>query len=374
MRIGVDTRDLTIAHTGTRTYLEESLAALQTLHKDIVTLHPQDTEVATKRDLVTKISGHASFYYWKMFQLPQVAKQHQCDILFCTDFTIPMGSPIPAIPVFHGANFWVNPQQYNKVWRTLFNLMTVPAAKRAPKVVTTTEFARKELIQHVGFTPDQIVAIPIAPKTKAIQPISELDVDKFLAEYEIDRNIPFLLHVGVMEKRKNLVRLIQAFKLFQEQTPIPHQLILVGRRAPQVDMDDSQNIVNTINQLGLQNSVKMVGHVTDEALPAFYQGATMFVFPADREGFGIPVLEAFSQNLPVAAANSSAIPEVAGDAAILFDPYDPQAIASAMLRIAQEPALRQELIEKGKLRRQNFGWDKTAQQLIDLFERVLKQQ
>ncbi|MCC6454913.1 MAG: glycosyltransferase family 4 protein [Caldilineaceae bacterium] len=372
MRIGIDIRDLGIARTGARTYLEETLSALQSASgHEVVPLHPQNVATTRDRSRFARVAEHAAFAYWKQVQLPLMAKERQCDVLFCTDYTVPLQTSIPAIPVFYDASFWAHPEQYNWIWRKSLDLLTVPAAKRAPAVVTISEFARKNIIAYTGISPDRIIAIPIAPKTKATHSLADADVSAILARYTIDVDVPYILHVGVMEKRKNLVRLVEAFALFQQQVGTPYQLVLVGQPGPRADMDDSANIREAVTALGLADSVRMAGHVPDEALPALYQGASMFVFPSLREGFGIPILEAFNHDLPVAAANSSAIPEVAGDAALLFEPTDPQDIAAAMLRVAGNEVLRNQLIGKGRARRQQFSWDKTAQELITLFERVI---
>lgn len=374
MRIGIDTRDLLIARTGAKTYLEESIAAFQSMPGlEVVCLSPQQFSSGRKRNSFKKIADQGAFIRWKQFDLPRLAKQQGCDLLFCTDYTVPLYSSIPAIPVFYDANFWINPTQYNWLWRKSLNLLALPAAKKAPAVVTISEFARADIIAYTGIRPEQIHAIHIAPKTQATITLPANDIQAILNQHQIDPTKPFILHVGVLEKRKNLARLVEAFAIFSQQASVPHQLVLVGQPGPRADMDDSENVKQKIAQLQLGDSVKLIGYVPDDSLAAFYQGASMYVFPSLREGFGIPVLEAYSQNLPVAAATGSAMPEIAGDAALLFDPYDPQAIASAMLRIAEDATLRHDLIEKGKLRRQDFGWDKTAQRLISLFENVVNQ-
>jgi glycosyltransferase involved in cell wall biosynthesis len=187
-------------------------------------------------------------------------------------------------------------------------------------------------------------------------------------------SVLFSLHVGVLEKRKNLPRLVEAFARFSTWIEHPYHLILVGPVGPKRDMDDSASIRATIERLGLEKSVVLVGHVPDHDLPAFYQGATFFVFPSLREGFGIPVLEAFNNDLPVVAADSTAIPEVAGDAALLFEPTDVEAMAQAMLRVATDNDLRASLVRRGRERTRLFSWDRTASRLIDLFEQILNQE
>lgn len=374
MRIGVDTRDLLLARTGARTYLVEVLAALERVAgpHEIIPLSPQRAGSTRRANALDKIREHMAFTWWKQVELPRLAAAKGCDVIFCTDFTAPLAAGAKTVPVFHDGNFWVNPEHYNRWWRLLINTFAVPAAKRSPAVVTVSAFAREEIAAHTGIPLERIVVIPNAAKSSTTAPPSPEETARILAGYELDAQTPYVLHVGVLEKRKNLVRLVEAFALFCKQVGQPYQLVLVGQPGPRQDMDDSANIRASIERLGLTGCVRLIGYVPDEHLPAFYQGATLLVFPSLREGFGIPILEAFSSRLPVAAANSSAIPEVAGDAALLFDPSDAEAIAAAMLRLAQDADLRQELIGRGLRRTALYSWDRTAHELLTLFERIAK--
>jgi glycosyltransferase involved in cell wall biosynthesis len=306
-------------------------------------------------------------------QLPRLARAKGCDILFCTDFTAPLVTQARPVPVFYDGNFWVTPAHYNRWWRLLMNATAIPAARRAPAVVTISEFSRREIAQYTGIAPERIVAIPIAPKTATRTVLPAAAVAATLARYGLEAGAPFALHVGVLEKRKNLVRLVEALARVQAAGGQPRQLVLVGQPGPRQDMDDSANIRAAIARLGLAECVRLIGHVPDGDLPAFYQGAALFVFPSLREGFGMPVLEAFSSRLPVAAADSSAIPEVAGDAALLFDPLDVDAIAAALRRLAEDDGLRAALVERGVARAAGYSWERTARELVALFARIVEQ-
>jgi glycosyltransferase involved in cell wall biosynthesis len=372
MRIGVDIRDLLLARTGARTYLAEVLAALERTagSHSIVALSPRRAEPIPRKNALDKMREHAAHTWWKQVELPRLAAARGCSVLFCTDFTAPLISRARPVPVFFDGNFWVTPEHYNRLWRILMDVTAIPAARRAPVVVTISEFSRQEIAEHTGIPPERIVAIPIAPKSATTATLTPEETGRVLARYDLDQGTPYVLHVGVMEKRKNLVRLVEAFAQFLQRVSKPYRLVLAGQPGPRQAMDDSANIRAAVARLGLIDSVRFVGHVSDADLPALYQGAAMFVFPSLREGFGIPVLEAFSSRLPVAAANSSAIPEVAGDAALLFDPHDPAAIAEAMTRLAEDSGLRMALVERGLARAPLYSWDRTARELLALFERV----
>jgi glycosyltransferase involved in cell wall biosynthesis len=371
MRIAIDTRDLLLARTGARTYLVEVLAALERVAAPhvIVPLAPRRPP-PVRRDAASKIREHLAFTWWKQVELPRLAQANRCDVIFCTDFTAPLVAKARPVPVFFDGNFWVTPEHYNRWWRLLIDKTAIPAARRAPAVVTISEFSRQEIAHYTHIPLARIAAIPIAPKTATKVALSPADTVRILHGYGLDDGTPFVLHVGVLEKRKNLVRLVEAFDRFRRQVGEPYQLVLVGQPGPRQDMDDSANIQAAVARLGLADCVRLIGHAPDADLPAFYQGAALFVFPSLREGFGMPILEAYSSRLAVAAANSSAIPEVAGDAALLFDPTDVDDMAAAMLQLAQDPALRAELIERGLQRTALYSWERTARELLALFERI----
>ena len=180
----------------------------------------------------------------------------------------------------------------------------------------------------------------------------------------------FLLHIGVLEKRKNLPRLVEAFALAKQQLPAGYRLALVGQPGPKQDLDDSRVIKETIQQHGLEASVLMTGYVSDDELPTFYQCASCFVFPSLYEGFGLPMLEAFANDLPLTAANAASIPEIAGDAALFFDPHDVHDMARKIVRVVNEDALRRNLIKAGRRRMKDFSWEKTAQEIIRIMDLV----
>lgn len=374
MRIGVDTRDLQIARTGARTYLAEILSAFERVAAPhvIVPLTPKNAETARSGSTIGKIREHVAYTWWKQVELPRLAKANCCDVIFCTDYTVPLISHAKTIPVFHDGNFWVTPEHYNRLWRVLMDVFAVPGAKRSPAVVTVSEFSRQEIAAHTGIVLEKIIVIPNAPKTSTATSLPAADLLQVLARYDLADRVPYILHVGVLEKRKNLVRLVEAFALFKERVQVPYRLVLVGQPGPRQAMDDSINIQAAIRRLGLADYVRLIGYVSDTDLPALYQGAAMFVFPSLREGFGIPILEAYNSRLPVAAANSSAIPEVAGGAALLFDPNNTNEMAESMAKLAQDASLRSTLIEQGLKRMSCYSWDRTARELISLFERTVE--
>jgi glycosyltransferase involved in cell wall biosynthesis len=177
----------------------------------------------------------------------------------------------------------------------------------------------------------------------------------------------YLLHIGTLQPRKNLVRLIQAFSNLQSQIS-NLSLVLAGSKGWLYD-----EIFAEVKQLGLENHVLFPGRVIEEDKAALISGAAAFVFPSLYEGFGLPVVEAMQCGTPVICSNTSSLPEVAGDAALLIDPLDVDALAEAMARLVVNAALRQALVERGYIQAQRFSWQACATRVLTVLERVAGQ-
>ncbi|MDN3669273.1 glycosyltransferase family 1 protein [Echinicola jeungdonensis] len=358
IRIAIDTRDLFLAKTGTRTVLEEVINGFKKDHEvEVVEIRPK--AFSPPRTKIEKAVEHIRFFWWKEVQLPLSVKKNQCDVLICNDYVVPYFLPkgIKAFPIFHGCNIWELPQHYNKYWRFFFTKMAVLAAKRAKAIFTVSEFSKERLIALFNFAPSKVKVIPLGPKRSLLSPKPLVNIEN----YGIKEGEKFLLHVGVMEKRKNLVKLIEAFSKIIDRNL---KLVLVGQRPPKIFSDDYKNIVSTISRLNLNDKVILTGYVTDEELFTLYSRASAYVFPSLYEGFGIPVIEAYHFSLPVAASNRGALPEVIGNGGLLFDPNDVDDIADKLKRISNLSELETDKFQIGQKEKiRGFQWEKTINEI-----------
>lgn len=377
LKIGIDTRDMNIAKTGTRTYLEEMLNALKKFDSrcEVIEMSPLFTKkkLLRQESSLSKIWSHISYHWWKQIVLPIRCYRKNCDVIFCTDYAVPIFSPIIKIPVFHDVNFWANPVHYNRLWRFLLDVLVVPAARSADVVVTVSEFSKSEIIKYLGFESEKISVIPNAPK-----PFNKKGNKSHPEDISFDNKIlstkltaPFILHVGVMEKRKNLVRLVDAFDNLKSSLSYPLQLILVGQKGPKKDLDDSKAIMERINRSKYKDDIILPGYVSDADLEKIYGEALLFAFPSLREGFGIPVLESFQHGVPVVASNACAIPEVGQDAVEYFDPNDIDQMSNAILKIIEGESLRKKMSTQGFEIVEEYSWEKSAEKFLDLLEKII---
>lgn len=360
--VGVDVRDLQISKSGVKTYLEELCKEFAKPDTSIDFVFIQNRiPVYTGNNPWGKLIEHVRFQWWKQIMLPLKAKIRGCDVLFCTDFFVPVFSwGIKTVPVFHDAFFWEYPEHYNKYWRILFIQLGLRAAKKSACIVTPTKYTQKQIAHYSGINPNKIIPIHEGPKRFAakdtVNPIGK----------------PYILHIGTAEKRKNLPFLINAFaeliKTAADMIPPNLCLVLAGQFTNKSTINDAPAIMATIEALALEDRVILTGYLPDEAVPAYYTHAACYVFPSMNEGFGIPILEAFQYGTPVLIANNSCLPEVADDAALSFDPTDQAALVAQLKTILTNQSQRETLIAKGKERMKQFTWESAAAEIKKVFK------
>lgn len=372
IRVGIDIRDLRIAKTGQKTVTEE-------LCKQFAASTNEDFSFIFIDSVLPVYTGkvkwklmieHIRYHFWKQCVLPLKAWYKKCDIVFCVDYFVPyLHLNFKTVEVFHDAFFFEYPEHYNKLWLQLFHKLAMPAAKRCSVIMTTTEYAKGRIAELTGIDRNKMAVIPLAPKTisekKALTVIPE-HVQSFIHK-------KYVLHVGVMEKRKNLPALIKAFALLLERTGDDLYLVLVGQGNGKIFSDDSVQVQQAIAHSGWGHKIICTGYLPDAEVDMVYQHASLYVFPSVNEGFGIPVLEAFKANIPVLVANNTSLPEVGGDAVLTFDPYDVEDICSKMQQVISNPETADLLITKGKERLLNFSWEKAVTALKKEFRNIVEQ-
>ncbi len=368
--IGVDIRDLRVAMTGTKTYLEELCLQFKKMESEELKFHFLDSKrtIIIGKTKFHKVLSHLSFHLWKQFILPYRTWKHGCKVLFCTDNFVPLLKfRFKTVPVFHDAFFFEDPEHYNRLWVWLYRLTAIPAARRSAMIITPTHYAKKQIIKYTGFPETKLISIPEGPKSLILH-ADQLN-DKLLTKLGLSSK-KYILHVGLMSKRKNIPALIRAFKKLKDEGHHDIKLVLAGKIDEKQNSNDFPLIQQTIINCGLEKEVILTGYLNNNELSMIYAHALMYVFPSTNEGFGIPVLEAFYNQVPVLIANNTCLPEVGGDAVITFDPYSDDDIYEKMSRLISNPDLQKLLINKGKHRLKEFSWEKTAQELVRIFRQI----
>jgi len=274
------------------------------------------------------------------------------------------------VVTIHDLVSFLFPETVPRKYSLYMRLMTRVAARSADRIIAVSGATKVDLQRTLGIPDDKIAVIheAVAPEFGVAPEPSA--VGAVVRRYGIRR--PYCLFVGNLEPRKNLNRLIEAFALLKargSQGSGSHQLVLAGTRAWLYS-----GIFRAVEAHGLASEVVFTGYVAPGDLPALYAGAACFVFPSVYEGFGLPVLEAMSAGTPVVASRAGAIPEVAGDAALLVDAGRAPEIAEAIEAVLGDAALRARLVARGRARAQTFTWEAVARQTLAIYESVHSRQ
>jgi glycosyltransferase involved in cell wall biosynthesis len=356
MHIGIDiSRIATATRTGTEHYTYELLAALaridQTNQYSLycnsvpARLPPLGPAMTLRPMPLPRLWTHARLSAELLTNPPET--------LFVPAHVLPLGTPLArrtrAVVTVHDLGYLHFPAAHTRAQRLMLRLTTAWSARVAHHVLAISHATRDDLVRlaHVPAAKVTVVHHGVRTWQANLQDLT-------------DANRRYFLYVGTVQPRKNLVRLIEAFACFCNQASTSGiELVLVGKRGWL-----SEAIERRASELGVAERVRFLGYVPDEELPALLHGALAFVFPSLYEGFGMPVLEAMAAGVPVLTSNTSSLPEIAGDAALLVDPTDTAAIAGGLARLAGEPALRAELHRKGLARAAAFTWERCAEETL----------
>ncbi|MBF2067130.1 MAG: glycosyltransferase family 4 protein [Calothrix sp. C42_A2020_038] len=286
--------------------------------------------------------------------------------------------------IVHGTNYSVYPCHQSFKVMNLYDLTFVKypnyidsvvakyteRVKRCLKwtdlVMTISESSKRDIVEYLNVDPDKIYVTPLASRYDS-NSLSARKSEILLDRFNYDFSRPYLLFVSTIEPRKNINALITAFNYLKSKYHIPHNLVLIGKKGWRYEP-----IFNAINDSPWSESIYHLDYLSDELVALFYSKADVFVYPSHYEGFGLPVLEAMTLGAPVISSNSSSIPEVAGDAAVLINPAEPIELAESILKVISDSYLRQDLIAKGKERAKLFTWERTARETLKAYKSLVE--
>jgi glycosyltransferase involved in cell wall biosynthesis len=300
---------------------------------------------------------------WMQGVLPGTLRRVRPDVCHYPNYLAPIASMCPSIVTLHDMTLFVTPRFHN--WKKLLLDRTlIPlVARRAQAIVTVSHSAGDDIVRYLGVPPSKVHVIMNAVSGAFQEITDKAALHAVRTRYGIDG--PYILYVGTIEPRKNLVRLINAFRVLKKHG-LPHKLVLVGQQGWH-----SAPIYAEVEKHDLSKDVRFTGYVPFEDLPALYSGASVMAFPSLYEGFGLPVLEAMSCGAPVVTSHSSALAEVADGAALLVDPQSSTQIADALYRVCTDGDLAAELSTKGRARARQFTWENAARATLEVYDGLL---
>lgn len=367
--IGIDARK--VQDFGIGTYIRNLVAGLAEIDqencyvlltgvqgRDVLGELPPNFKVVLERSPVYSMREFVALS-WRLFRL-------RLDLYHATHYVLPVATPSRVVVTIHDIIHLLYPQFLpNRVAFYYAQRMMRRSLARADRAIAVSENTRSDLVEYFGVDGSSIEVIYNGVDEHFRERLSEEDLERWLRQLDIPR--PYLLFVGNPKPHKNLDRVIQAYAEAQELASLDAPLVCVGdRTAAQFKLRQRAE------QLGVGDKVRLLGHVAQEALPALYQGATLFLYPTLYEGFGLPVVEAMASGTPVLTSNTSALKEVAGGYAHLVDPLDTRRMAKAIVRLMTDDEYRARLAEKGLARARDFHWRRTAEHTLEVYLDVLR--
>ncbi|MCS7222001.1 MAG: glycosyltransferase family 1 protein [Anaerolineae bacterium] len=303
---------------------------------------------------------------WEQAIQPWLAWRERLHLLHALAYVAPLVVHCPTVVTVHDLSFVRYPEAFRPLNRLYLRVMTRRSVFQARRVIADSCSTRDDLVRLWGVPVDRISVVPIGVADE-YRPASAVEAERFRRQ----RGLPdrFVLYLGTLEPRKNVTAAIEAFARWVKATGDRQvRLVVAGAKGWYF-----QTIFARVRALSLGDRVLFPGYVPAAELPAWYQAAEVFIYPSLYEGFGLPPLEAMACGTPVITSNTSSLPEVVGDAALLVDPYDVEAIAEALARLLEDAELRQRLREAGLARARLFSWERTARETVAAYRLALGQ-
>jgi glycosyltransferase involved in cell wall biosynthesis len=300
---------------------------------------------------------------WEQTVLPLELLRERADLLHALGFVSPFAWRGRTVVTVYDLSFLRFPEVYNRSNRMYLGSFTPPSLRRADRVITISEDARRDVIELCGVAPERVTPILLAADER-FKPASAEEVQAFRARHNLPER--FVLYLGTLQPRKNIDTLVRAYARLRALGSDDHILVLAGPRGWQYEP-----IFELIRELKLEDSIRFPGFVPDEDQALWYSSATVFAFPSRYEGFGLPLLEAMACGAPVVSSSASSLPEVVGNAGLLVDPSDVEGLCSALRQLLEDEPRRQALALAGQARAQAFSWRRMATETVQVYREVL---
>lgn len=329
---------------------------------------PFDPEFVTAKNVTPVVlfppTRHPFLWiFWFEISLPFVLRKHKPDLFLSPDGMISLLSRTKSLAVIHDLNFIYYKKDMPFLVEKYYNFFFPRFAKKAVRLATVSEYSKNDIIKNYGIAAHKIDVVGNGSNL-LYSPISEQL--KLLIRNEITAGKNYFLFVGAMHPRKNIVNLFKSFDAFKAQSKAETKLVIVGSK-----MYWRADIDACYEAMKYKSEVVFTGRLAPEKLKEVLGGALALTYVPYFEGFGIPIVEAMNCDVPVITSNITSMPEIAGDAALLVNPFSVEEITAALVKLNEDETLRRNLIEKGRIRRANYSWDRTAAQLWNCIEKAM---
>jgi glycosyltransferase involved in cell wall biosynthesis len=367
MRVAIDARKL--HDFGIGTYIRNLLRQLARLDQttEYVLLSRQaDMGVAAQLGLNFRavLEPAANYSIREQIHVPWVLLRERPDVFHAPHYVLPTAVPCRSVVTIHDCIHLMFPQYLpNRGAHAYARAAMWSAVRRSDCILTVSEASKRDILHFFTVPPEKIVVVTNAIDERFWITPPEEDVARVRERYQLEQR--FVLYVGNIKPHKNLVRLIEAFDILRRGELDDLKLLIIGDEISKLPA-----LRRAVHSHKLHKHVRFLGYLPDETLAILYRLASVFVFPSLYEGFGLPPLEAMASGTPVVTSNVSSLPEVAGDAAVLVDPYDVDSLVDGVRRVLTDQALAAEMRARGLVRAREFSWESSVLKIRDVYERV----
>ncbi len=351
---------------GVGVYARDLFAALQEEKASTFTIFPLSVreEVSRKKGLLSSVHAVCRKLYEDQYLLPREIAKSDAELFHGTAFTLPFYLPVKSVVTVHDMAFLRYPHFFLPRYRHYLKLFFASGIRKADRIITVSRFTAQEIVFYYPDVEEKIRVVHsgISERFKPL-PTQEVEV------WREKKGLPerFLLFVGSMEPRKNLFRLLEAFSLYLHESAEKNLfLVLAGGKGWL-----NEGMEEVIHRLDIEKHIVRTGFLATDELPFLYNAAEVFLFPSLYEGFGFPPLEAMACGTPVLCSATASLPEICRDAGCYCDPYDIKTIKEGIAALTENPALCEELSEKGKLRASCYTWQHCAGETLKVYREAL---
>lgn len=345
--------------------------------KRIVKNHPEDLydyyfDRAYSNEFIhgPNVKGHAFFpparlpiliRYWMNYPVKRHVNRQLPDLYFSPDGFFPLNLKVPKIAMVHDVAFLRNPQLITPRIRRFYNHWMPVFIKEADHIITVSDFSKGEIISAYGIAPEKISVVynGVSPDYHPLSSEAKQEVrENYLNGY------PYFLYLGAIHPRKNIISLIRAFEQFKDRVQSDFHLVIAGRASWY-----TAEVFRSVRESVRKDDIHLPGFVEAGAARELIASAHALIYPSRYEGFGLPVIEAMASGVPVMCSSTTSLPEIAGEAALFFDPSDVNQLVDHMIAISEDEALRQKYIALGHQRVKLFSWENAADAMYSIFQK-----
>ena len=310
------------------------------------------------------------WYWWFEKSIPKVLKENNIDLFISPDGYCSLNTTIPQILTIHDLGFEHFPMHVPILVRKYYQYFTPKYCDKATKILAVSQFTKNDIVKKYGIDETKIEVVYNAVESRQWPMVNgQWNSEKKLStiDYRLSTNKPYFIFIGAVHPRKNVLNLLKAFEMFKSKNDITHQLIIIGRNAWM-----NAELENYLAEMQFKKDVIWIENCERNKLLVILQNAVALVYPSLFEGFGIPIIEAMSVGVPVITSNTSAMAEIAENAALLVNPTNTNEIADAMQLIISDEILRTDFIEKGKTNAVRFPWQQSAEKVMEIIRKFHK--